>query len=183
MDLSPYVDTLRHDLASAAEAGGEEARTVAERLGAALDSAARLALLEAISAATTEITREIAPGSVDVRLRGREPELVVTLPPSDVEDDTTSTAEAASSTPPVPETDDGGTARLTLRLPESLKPRIDQTATAEGLSVNAWLVRAIYQALAGPPRPPHAPFPPSVPTPPAPPGGPRVGKRITGWAR
>src|SRR5688500_6517735 len=90
MNIESYVDTLRDELATAADAGGEEARALAERLSAATASAARLVLLEALSAAADEITRDLAPGSVEVRLRGREPEFVVTQPPgasSDNEDD------------------------------------------------------------------------------------------------
>lgn len=83
MDLTPYVDTLRRELAVAAEAGGEDARELAERL-TALESAARLTLLNVLSAAMDEITRELAPGSVDVRLRGLDPDFVVTPPPGDV---------------------------------------------------------------------------------------------------
>jgi hypothetical protein len=81
MDLTPYIDNLRRELAVAAEAGGEDARALAERLTAALESAARLALLEALSAAADEITTDLAPGSVEVRLRGRDPGFVVTPPP------------------------------------------------------------------------------------------------------
>ena len=86
MDLDPYITNLRHDFAMAAEAGGEDAQALADRLTAALESAARLALLEALSAAADEITRELAPGSVHVRLRGREPTFVVTPPPARVAD-------------------------------------------------------------------------------------------------
>src|SRR6185312_11306343 len=78
MDLQPYVDGVRHELGVAAAAGGADAQALADRLTAPLDSAIRLALLEALSDAASEITRELAPGSVDVRLRGREPEFVVT---------------------------------------------------------------------------------------------------------
>src|SRR5256886_8579685 len=80
MDLTSYVDNLRHELAVAAEAGGDDARALAERLTAPLDSAVRLVLLDALSAAAAEITRDLAPGSVDLRLRGREPSFVVTAP-------------------------------------------------------------------------------------------------------
>ena len=80
MDLAPYVHDLQQHLAVAAEAGGEESRVVAERLSAPLEAATRLVLLEALSAAAGEITRELAPGSVDVRLRGRDPEFVVASP-------------------------------------------------------------------------------------------------------
>ena len=81
MDLTPYVENLRRELAVAADAGGEDARALAERLTAPLESAIRLMLLDALSAAADEITRELAPGSVELRLRGGEPEFVVTPAP------------------------------------------------------------------------------------------------------
>ena len=83
MDLTPYVENLRRDLAVAAEAGGEDARALAERLTAPLESAIRLTLLDALSAAADEITRELAPGSVELRLRAGEPDFVVTPAPAD----------------------------------------------------------------------------------------------------
>src|SRR5215471_773707 len=83
MDLTPYVSNLRHELAVAADAGGDDARALAERLTAPLESAVRLVLLDALSAAAAEITRDLAPGSVDLRLRGREPSFVVTPPPAE----------------------------------------------------------------------------------------------------
>src|SRR5664279_2328572 len=101
MDLAHYVNDLQHQLEVAAEAGGEQARVLAERLTAPLESATRLVLLEALSVAASEITRDLAPGSVDVRLRGRDPEFVVTQPPvsAAVEDvaDNPSRAVASSS--------------------------------------------------------------------------------------
>src|SRR5712671_4151468 len=83
MDLTLYVNTLRQELAVAAEAGGEDTRALAERLTAPLESAIRLMLLDALSAAADEITRELAPGSVELRLRAGEPDFVVTPAPSD----------------------------------------------------------------------------------------------------
>src|SRR4051794_18631297 len=77
MDLTPYVENLRHQLAVAAEAGGEDARALADRLTAPLEPALRLMLLDALSAAAEEITRELAPGSVELRLRAGEPDFVV----------------------------------------------------------------------------------------------------------
>ena len=157
MDLNPFIDRLRRELAVAAEAGGEDARTLAERLMAPLESATRLALLEALSAAADEITRDLAPGSVDLLLRGREPSFVVTPPPAsqpfegDVEDALAIARGAASPTtgeaPAPPDADEGGMSRVSLRLPEYLKQRVDQAASREGLSVNAWLVRAVSAAL------------------------------------
>ncbi|MEX5713045.1 toxin-antitoxin system HicB family antitoxin [Parafrankia sp. FMc6] len=153
MELASYVDSLRRDLAVAAEAGGPEARALAERLAAPLESAARLALLEALAAAAEEISCELAPGSVDVRLRGSDPDFVVTSPwpAEDVSGDVIADVPAA---PPgggmateVPGDSEGRTARITLRVPEHLKPRVDEAAAHAGMSVNTWLVQAITTAL------------------------------------
>jgi hypothetical protein len=154
MDLTPYVDNLRRELAVAAEAGGEEARELAERLTAPLESATRLTMLNVLSAAMDEITRELAPGSVDVRLRGLDPDFVVTLPPTDGG----APAEPAEPVEPLKnpapaDGDEGGTARVNLRLPAHLKARAEEAAGREGLSVNAWLVRAVSAAVDGGTRP------------------------------
>ncbi|MYT32704.1 MULTISPECIES: hypothetical protein [unclassified Streptomyces] len=148
MDLTPYVDTLRRELAVAAEAGGDNARELAERLTAPLESATRLTMLNVLSAAMDEITRELAPGSVDVRLRGLDPDFVVTPPPTDSRPAEAAMAPAEPLAAPVPaEGDEGGTARVNLRLPAHLKARAEEAAGREGLSVNAWLVRAVSAAV------------------------------------
>lgn len=146
MNISQYVENLRHELLVAAEAGGDEARALAERLTAPLDSAARLVLLEALSDAAAEITSELAPGSVDVRLRGRDPEFVVSRAPNSALEDV-GHHPTAPSAPSAPDADEGSTTRTTLRLPEQLKGRVEEAANHEGLSVNTWLVRAISAAL------------------------------------
>ncbi|MER5550313.1 hypothetical protein ABT001_01250 [Streptomyces sp. NPDC002793] len=154
MDLTPYVDTLRRELAVAADAGGDASRELAERLTAPLESAARLTMLNMLAAAADEITRELAPGSVDVRLRGLDPDFVVTPPPTDGETLAEPAAPAEPLRAPVPaDGDEGGTARVNLRLPAHLKARAEEVATREGLSVNAWLVRAVSAAVDGDPRP------------------------------
>ncbi|MEU6660614.1 hypothetical protein [Streptomyces sp. NPDC046821] len=155
MDLTPYVDNLRRELAVAAEAGGEEARELAERLTAPLESATRLTMLNVLSAAMDEITRELAPGSVDVRLRGLDPDFVVTAPPRDEPAGAeTVPAEPLDAPAPAPaDGDEGGTARVNLRLPAHLKARAEEAAGREGLSVNAWLVRAVSAAVDGGARP------------------------------
>ena len=84
MDLQPYVDNVRHELRVAAAAGGAEAEALADRLTAPLESSIRLALLEALSEAADLITRDVAPGSVEVRLRGRDPEFTVTAGPEEL---------------------------------------------------------------------------------------------------
>ena len=150
MELAMYVDTLRDQLIVAAESGGPESRAAAERLAPGLEAAMRLVLLEALSAAADEITRELAPGAVEVRLRGSDPDFVVTLPAYEASDGATS--ERAGSAIVIPAGDDeGGTSRLNLRLPDGLKARIEEAARREGLSLNAWLVRAAAAAVEGAP--------------------------------
>jgi hypothetical protein len=145
MDLRPYVENIHEQLAVAAEAGGDEARALADRLVAPLDAAIRLALQDVLAAAAEEITTELAPGSVELRLRGRNPELVVTLPPADAPAD-----EVPEGTVPraVAEGDDGAMSRINLRMPDHIKARIERAADSQhGLSVNAWLLRAATAAL------------------------------------
>ncbi len=127
---------LQRQLVDAAANGAEDTRAIAERLASGLDAATRLVLLDALSAAAGEITRDLAPGSVDVRLRGREIEFVVTQP----------SGESAADNVPHVDLDEASTSRTTLRLPDALKVRVDEAA-AEGLSVNSWLVRVVAAAL------------------------------------
>ncbi len=139
MELGQYVSDLQRQLVGAAENGDDSTRAAAERLASGLDAATRLVLLDALSAAAGEITRDLAPGSVDLRLRGRDVEFVVTAP----------TAEPEADDHPVvtADLDDASTSRTTLRLPDALKARVDDAAAADGLSVNTWLVRAVAAAL------------------------------------
>jgi hypothetical protein len=151
MELRPYIDALRHELALAAAAGGEDARELAERLTAPLESAARLALLDALSEAAAEITQDLAPGSVDLRLRNREPSFVVTPPPADPW--AGPAAEAAPAPAPQPAAaapgEDEATVRISLRLPETVKARVEQAAARAGVSINTWLIRAAAAAADG----------------------------------
>jgi hypothetical protein len=155
MELGRYVESIRGQLEVAAEAGGDDARALAERLVAPLEAAIRLALQDALAAAAEEITVELAPGSVELRLRGRDPEFVVTPPPGDpsVEDEAGDDDAASGGWPPAggpaPATtgDEGMISRINLRLPEHLKARIERAAEGEGLSVNGWLVRAAATAV------------------------------------
>jgi hypothetical protein len=179
MELERYVNGLQEQLEVAAAAGGEEARALAERLTAPLDAAVRLTLLDALSVAAAEITRELAPGSVDLRLRGGEPEFVVTAPSAEVG----RAVEGAIADAPGAEEawraaaldapgGEGGQSRVNLRLPDQLKRRVEQAADREGLSINAWLVRAaataVERAEAGGRAEPEAP---------------RGGRHFTGWGR
>ena len=108
---------------------------------------------------------------VELRLRGRDPEFVVTPPPADSSAD--DLAEDPDDRPPAfPEGDEGTMSRINLRMPDHLKARIEQAAASEGLSVNAWLVRAAAAALErnGPPRRRE-------------PRASKGAQRYTGWAR
>ena len=151
MDITPYIDSLRRDLLAAAEASGPEARETAERLTYALDPAARLAVMEAVSQAAAEITAELPTGNVDVRLRGRDLEFGVTLPkltepvPPTPPTPPTPPVPPAPPAPPEPEGDDN-LARVTLRIPESLKAKAEEAAADAGQSLNTWLVGAVRAA-------------------------------------
>jgi uncharacterized protein (DUF1778 family) len=154
MNLRPYLQDIHRQLEAATEAGGEEDRIIAERLVASLEAAIRLALLDALAAAAEEITVELAPGSVELRLRGRDPEFVVTPPPvgpstEDLgEGDEAMPGDWAARGPSAVSAEgEGAISRINLRLPESLKAQIERAAGSEGLSVNSWLVRAAAAAL------------------------------------
>ena len=162
MDLSPYLDSLQADLAAAAAPGGPDTARAADLIGHALEPATRLALLQALSDAAAEITTKLHGPVVDVRLRGRDADLVVSHVATEPPPDTTPA--------PPPPADGGDLARLTLRMPESLKAHVEQAAAAEGISVNSWHVRADMAAATQPPS--------------AAAGGSRhVGRRITGFAQ
>jgi Ribbon-helix-helix protein, copG family len=153
LDLTPYVNGIREQLLVAADAGGDDARELAERLTAPLDAAVRLTLLDALEQAAAEITRELAPGSVELRLRAGSPEFVVTQPVAAGEvdpgnyGDLASVAMDAAMSWVTGGSGDREMARLNLRLPEQLKARIDEAADRAGLSTNAWLVRIAAAAI------------------------------------
>jgi hypothetical protein len=179
MNLEPFLQDINRQLETAAQMGGDEARAVAQRLVAPLEAAIRLALQDVLAAAAEEITVELAPGSVELRLRGRDPEFVVTPPRTGPSaeglpegDQPTPEGWPAGSVSPPAEGDEGAIARINLRLPEYLKARIEQAAGSERLSVNSWLVRAAAAALerADAVRRPER-------------RGPHGSQRYTGWAR
>ena len=166
MELAPYVDNLRRDLAAAAEAASAEVRDAASRLSYAIEPSLRMVMLEALSVAAAEITEQLAAGVVEVRLRGRDPELVVG-------EAATAALEAAEPATAAATDLEEGVARVSLRLPESVKARVEDAAAASGQSVNAWLVRAVVQMLDAPPDRPSRPSRES-----------RIfGQRLTGWQR
>lgn len=177
MDLTSYVSNLGREFATLAEAGGEEARALVERLTGSLESAIRMTLLDTLSGAADEITRDLAPGSVELRLRGRDPNFVVTLPPAEPLGLTAEDAAAAVDDAPdsgLLIAEDGPAARINVRLPEQLKAAIEEAAAREGRSVNAWLARAAAAALQRSDRD-QRPEPLS--------SGKRTKQHFTGWVR
>jgi hypothetical protein len=174
MDLTSYVNNLGREFATLAEAGGDEARALVERLTGSLESAIRMTLLDALSAAADEITRDLAPGSVELRLRGRDPNFVVTAPPAEPIED------AAEDDPPTADggtliAEDGPSSRINVRLPEQLKAAVEEAAAKEGRSVNAWLVRAASAAVARSDRDQRPEQQRG--------SGKRTQQRLTGWVR
>ena len=133
MEMAPYVHALQEDLAAAAAlAGDEAAQEAGRRLAQALEPSLQLRLFDLLGEIALALNSQV-PGRVEVRLAGREPELVY------VEEE-----EAAPAPSPG---DDALTARITLRLPEALKARIEVAATGEGLSVNSWSMHALARGL------------------------------------
>jgi hypothetical protein len=169
MDLTPYLQTVRDGVTAAASLADEPTRQVAERLGGSIESSTRLALIAALSDATSNISAELAPSSVEVRMVGQDPELVVSVPTGQEEP---TVLQPPTDPEPVDEDvlidlDDEPVARISLRLPQSVKAKVDEVAAADGISTNAWLTRAVMDALAASGRP-EWPRPPAPPAPPAP---------------
>jgi Arc-like DNA binding domain len=178
MDLSPYIESVRVGVANASSLADEQTQHVAERLGTAIQSSTRLALIQALSDAAGSISAEMAPSSVELRIVGQDPEFVVSIQTAEAEPtlllpDAEPEPGATGESPNEP--DDEPVARITLRLPQSVKERVDEMASSDGISTNAWLIRAVMDALADrggsrpewpqPPRPPTPYSPMAIPTP------------------
>ena len=171
MDLSSYVTQVRDGVTQAAALADDHTRQVAERLGGSIDASTRLALIQALSDAAGTISAELAPSSVELRMVGQNPEFVVSVHTAESEPTllTPESELAGSDQPaeePIADVDDEPIARISLRLPQSVKVRVDEMAAAEGISANAWLTRAVMDALGqreGPPEWPHHPGPPVPP--------------------
>jgi hypothetical protein len=160
MELSDYLGKLREELVSLTRFAGEDVARTAGLLAEALDSSVRLTLLDVLSAAAEEVTARLGDAVVEVRLSDGEPTfVVVTAPPEEEHDE-----------PGPADTDEAGTARITLRLPDTLKANIEAAAAREGVSVNTWLVRAASRALRPAPAGRQS-------------GRWAPGQRITGYAR
>lgn len=172
MNITPYVESVRHGVSDAAALADEPTRQVAHRLGTAIDAATRLAIIDALCDAADAISAELAPGSVVVRMAASEPQFIVSVPSPATEPTLllpTGDGETAAPDPAAEavEVDDEPVARISLRLPASVKTRVDEMADHEQISTNAWLLRAIMDALAGR-RADGLPLPPEPPAPPGP---------------
>ena len=133
MQLDSHIQAIQQDLAATASLGDEAAAEAARRLSEALGSTLHLRLLDLLGEATLEIGGQLGSGRVEVRLAGREPELVVVM------EDASDAVQIAPG--------EEYTGRITLRLPESLKNGVEAAAAQEGISTNAWLVRTLAQLL------------------------------------
>ena len=149
MNLTIVLEGLQQDLQAVAELGDERSAQIASRLGEVLSSSLRLKLFDLFSQAALELSTKLPSGHVEVRLAGQEPELVFVDAPG----------EAGGSM-----AGEELSARISLRLPESLKAAVEKAAANEGVSSNAWLVRAIARATES--RPVHV-----------------SGKRLSGYAQ
>jgi hypothetical protein len=129
MNLTIVLEGLQEDLQGIAELGDERSQQLARRLGDLLGSSLRLKLFDLLSQVAVELSAKLPTGHVEVRLAGQEPELVYVEAP----DEGSLAGEDL-------------TARITFRLPESLKAAVERAADREGISTNAWLVRAVARA-------------------------------------
>lgn len=148
METARFIEALERDLAAVAAVGDDATASAAERLIQALRGSAGMRLLETLGEAALEISAQLPEGHVEVRLAGQDPELVFV-------------GGEPAEAPAV--ADDGLTARITLRLPESLKRELESAASREGVSLNTWLIRALSRSTAPPVR--------------------RSGNRLTGYGR
>src|SRR5436189_3364589 len=153
MQIDAYVQALREDLVRVAAVGDESTARAAELLAVALESAVGRRLLEALGEAALELNGQLQRGRVEIRFAGGDPELVYV--PDEEE-------------PPLEPADEAFTARITLRLPESLKARLEAAASREGVSVNTWVVQVLFRAGESPAFPS---------------GGTSSRRRLTGYGR
>jgi HicB-like protein involved in pilus formation len=149
MDLSPYISTLREDLTTAASAGDDQTQRTAAVLAAALEPAARLAIMNALSDLAAEVTAALDDRVVEVRLNGRDVRVAVSGT-----HDAPSAPHAPGAPPPPPPPPrpldlNGDISRITLRLFEQLKSQAERAAAQQGVSLNAWLSQAVQDALYG----------------------------------
>jgi hypothetical protein len=135
VQIDGYIQALREDLGRIAAVGDDHTRHAAELLAMALESSLSRRLLEALGEAALELSAQLEDGRVEVRFAGADPEFVF-VPEESAEPAPASADEALS-------------ARITLRLPEALKQRVEDAATREGVSVNTWIVQALVRNASG----------------------------------
>jgi hypothetical protein len=131
MQIDGYIQALREDLVRVASLGDETTSRAAELLSVAIEASLARRLQDVLAEAALELNAQLDAAHVEVRIAGRDPELVLVR-------------EDGSVPEPV---DEAFSARITLRLPESLKQRIESAAGREGASVNTWLVQALQRSL------------------------------------
>ena len=142
MDLTPYIATLREDLTTAAAAGDDNTRRTAAVLSAALEPAARLAIMNALSDLAAEVTASLDDHVVSLRLDGRDVQVVVNTTTAPAEEPPAEEAEPTAVFDP-----NGDISRITVRLMEELKAKAEQAASAQGQSLNAFVAQAVQGAL------------------------------------
>jgi len=130
MNVAAYVEALQQDLANVAGIGDEAVAEAARRIAAALESSLRLRLMDALGEAAAELTNQLPDGHVEVRVTAGEPELVYVPEPG----------------APPPTGLEDLSARITLRLPETLKTIVDAAAQEAGVSANTWLLQQITRS-------------------------------------
>lgn len=166
MDLTPYISQLREDLTAAASAGDEQTQRTAAALGVALEPAARLAIMNALSDLAAEVTAALDDQVVEVRLNGRDVQVAVSAradgPPPPFEPGTAPFGDAG-----------GDIRRMTLRLIDQVKAQAERAAAEQGVSLNTWVSQAVASALRGEPWT----------EPPWPPGDRRGHNRVRGWVQ
>lgn len=131
MQINAYVQAVAEDLARVTAVGDAGTARAAELLAIALEPSIARRLQEALAEAALELSAQLEQGHVEVRIAGEEPELVYVEEPGQ----------------PAETTDQSFSARITLRLPEGLKSRLEMAAAGAGVSVNTWLVQTLSRSL------------------------------------
>ncbi len=132
MQLGHHIEAIQADLGELAGLGDEATIEAARRLSLTLRSALGLRLLDALTEAALELSAQLPSGHVEVRMAGQEPQFVL----------------VQEEPEPAAAGDDAAlSARITLRLPEGLKASIEAAASGEGVSVNAWIIRALSRSV------------------------------------
>ncbi|HEY1829757.1 MAG TPA: toxin-antitoxin system HicB family antitoxin [Acidimicrobiales bacterium] len=130
MKMSLVAEGFRADVEAVAELGDELVGEVAERIAAVLARSVPSRILDLLSHVAAELNEELPDGRVEIRLTG---------------DDVEFTYVGDQPAPPEGEAD--VSARITLRLSESLKTRIEEAAARQALSVNSWIVRLLERGV------------------------------------